>query len=94
MKTISILGTGCPKCKKLYQNVEEAVSGNADYKIEKITDIMKIMKFDVIVTPALAVDGKVVASGKVLSIYLYIKIKTRSDLLLMVTTELKPSTNL
>lgn len=35
MKTISILGTGCPKCKKLYQNVEEAVSGNADYKIEK-----------------------------------------------------------
>lgn len=67
MKTIQILGTGCPKCKKLYQNVEEAVSGNADYKIEKITDIMKIMKFDVIVTPALVVDGKVVASGKVLS---------------------------
>lgn len=68
MKTISILGTGCPKCKKLYQNVEEAVSGNADYKIEKITDIMKIMKFDVIVTPALTVDGKVIASGKVLSV--------------------------
>lgn len=67
MKTISILGTGCSKCKKLYENVEIAVSNNGDYKIEKITDIMKIMKFDVIVTPALAIDGKVVASGKVLS---------------------------
>ncbi len=67
MKTIQILGTGCPKCKKLYENVETAIAGNPDYKIEKITDIMKIMKFDVIVTPALAVDGKVVASGKVLS---------------------------
>lgn len=67
MKTIQILGTGCPKCKKLYENVEKAVSENPDYKIEKITDIMKIMKFDVIVTPALAIDGKVVSSGKVLS---------------------------
>lgn len=67
MKTIQILGTGCSKCKKLYENVEVAIAGNPDYKIEKITDIMKIMKFDVIVTPALAVDGKVVSSGRVLN---------------------------
>ena len=71
MKTISILGTGCPKCKKLYQNVEIAISdfeNKKDYKIEKITDIMKIMKFDVIITPAIAIDGHVVSSGKVLSV--------------------------
>ncbi len=67
MKTIQILGTGCPKCKKLYENVNIAVNGNADYKIEKITNIMKIMKFDCILLPALAVDGKVVASGNVLT---------------------------
>ena len=67
MKTIQILGTGCSKCKKLYENVEVVIAGNPDYKIEKITDIMKIMKFDVIVTPALAVDGKVVSSGRVLN---------------------------
>lgn len=65
MKKIQILGTGCTKCKKLYENVTLAVENNPDFEIEKITDIMKIMKFDVVITPALAIDGKVVISGKV-----------------------------
>ena len=71
MKILSILGTGCPKCKKLYQNVEIAISNlenKKNYKIEKITDIMKIIKFNVVITPALAIDGNVISSGKVLSV--------------------------
>ena len=71
MKTIQILGGGCSKCKRLYQNVETAIteSGNKEnYKIEKVTDIMKIMKFNVIITPALAIDGKVISSEKILSV--------------------------
>lgn len=68
MKKIQILGTGCSKCKKLYENATKAIEGEADFEIEKITDIMKIMKFDVIVTPAIALDGKVLISGKVPSV--------------------------
>ncbi len=68
MKKIQILGTGCPKCKKLYENVAEAIKDNNDYEVEKITDIMKIMKFDVIVTPAIAIDGEVKSSGEILSV--------------------------
>lgn len=67
MKKIQILGTGCTKCKKLYENATVAIKDNNDYEIEKITDIMKIMKFDVIVTPALAIDGVVKSSGEILS---------------------------
>ena len=68
MKKIQILGTGCPKCKKLAENAAaaaEAVGG--EYEIEKITDINEIMKFGVMMTPALAVDGEIKAVGKVIS---------------------------
>jgi small redox-active disulfide protein 2 len=68
MKKIQILGTGCPKCKKLAENVEEAVEDmSGEYEVEKITQINEIMKFGVIITPALAIDGEVKAVGKVLS---------------------------
>jgi small redox-active disulfide protein 2 len=68
MKLIQVLGTGCPKCEKLKNNAEEAVRlSGADARVEKITDIMKITSFGVMVTPALAIDGKVKAAGKVLS---------------------------
>ena len=68
MKKIQILGTGCPKCKKLAENVEEAVKElGVEYDIEKVTKINEIMKFGVMVTPALAVDGKVKVVGKVAS---------------------------
>ncbi len=65
---ISILGTGCPKCKKLAENAEAAAKElAAEYELEKVTDIKQIMKFGVMMTPALAIDGKVVSAGKVLN---------------------------
>ncbi len=64
---IEILGTGCPKCKKLTQNVEEAVKElNIDAEILKIKDITDITSYGVMTIPALAVDGEVKAAGKVL----------------------------
>lgn len=66
MKTLQILGTGCPKCKKLAENTEAAARRlGIPYRVEKITDIGKIMTFGVMMTPALAVDGAVKVAGKV-----------------------------
>jgi small redox-active disulfide protein 2 len=66
MKKIQILGTGCPKCKKLTENADAAAKDlGIEYKIEKVTDINEIMKFGVMMTPALAVDGQVKVVGKV-----------------------------
>ena len=65
---IEILGVGCPKCKQLAANTEEAVRElNIQAEIGKVTDIVKIAKYGVMMTPALAVDGTVVSAGKVLS---------------------------
>lgn len=69
MKTIQILGTGCPKCNQLEENARKAVEqSGAGHKIEKISDLKEIMKFGVMITPTLAIDGQVKASGKVLSV--------------------------
>ncbi|UCE99292.1 MAG: TM0996/MTH895 family glutaredoxin-like protein [Planctomycetota bacterium] len=66
---IEILGTGCPKCKKLAENAEAAARElGIEYELKKVTDISEIMKFGVMMTPALAVDGQVKASGKVPSV--------------------------
>jgi len=66
MPLIQILGTGCPKCKKLAENAEAAAKAlGLDYQIEKVTDIRKIMSFGVMITPALVVDGEVKVVGKV-----------------------------
>jgi small redox-active disulfide protein 2 len=63
------LGTGCPKCKKLAENAEIAAKElGIEYELEKITKISDIMKFGVMITPALAVDGKVKVAGKVASV--------------------------
>jgi small redox-active disulfide protein 2 len=68
MKKIQILGTGCPKCKAMTQNAETAAKEmGIEYQIEKVTDINEIMKFGVMMTPALVVDGQVKVVGKVLS---------------------------
>lgn len=65
---IEVLGVGCPKCKQLTANAEAAVKElNIPADIDKITDIDRITGYGVMITPALAVDGKVVSSGKVLS---------------------------
>ena len=66
---IEILGTGCPKCKKLFQNTEEAVKdSNLEAEVVKVEDIQKIMNAGVMMTPAFAVDGEVKSTGKVLSV--------------------------
>jgi small redox-active disulfide protein 2 len=66
MKKIEILGTGCPKCSKLYQVTEEAVKSlGLECELEKVTDIQQITAFGVMMTPALAVDGQVKIAGKV-----------------------------
>lgn len=68
MKKIQILGTGCPKCKKLAENAEAAAKElGIGFEIEKVTDINEIMKFGVMITPALVVDGEVKVVGKVVS---------------------------
>ena len=66
MKKLQILGTGCPKCKKLAENAEAAAKAlGIEYTIEKVADINEIMKFGVMMTPALAVDGQVKVVGKI-----------------------------
>ena len=66
MKKIQILGTGCPKCKKLAENAEAAVKElEIEFEIEKVSDINEMMKFGVMMTPALVIDGQVKAVGKV-----------------------------
>ena len=66
MKKIQILGTGCPKCKKLAETTDTAAKAlGIEYDIAKVTDINEIMKFGVMMTPALAVDGQVKVVGKV-----------------------------
>jgi len=68
MTKIQILGTGCPKCKKLTENAEKAVHElDGDYEIIKVTDINEIMKFNIMMTPALALDNEVKSVGKILS---------------------------
>jgi len=66
---IQILGMGCPKCNKLQENaIKAAEELGIDYEIEKINTVEKINEMGVMITPALAVDGKVLISGKLASV--------------------------
>ncbi|MBD3293477.1 MAG: thioredoxin family protein, partial [Armatimonadia bacterium] len=62
---VQILGTGCKKCKDLMTNAEKAIAaaGVDDAQIEKVEELPEIMKFGVMSTPALAIDGDVKAAG-------------------------------
>ena len=63
---IQVLGTGCPKCKTLEKAVREiAAESNIDATVTKVDDIMEILKFNVMTTPALVIDGKIVMKGRV-----------------------------
>ena len=65
---IEILGTGCSKCKALEEAVKKAVAQIGGFhEVKKVEDIVEIMNYGVMSTPALVVDGKVKSSGKTLT---------------------------
>lgn len=66
---IKILGPGCPNCKTLEKSTREVVEkNNINATISKVEDIMEIMSYGVMKTPALVIDGKVVMKGRVPSV--------------------------
>ena len=66
---IEILGTGCSKCKTLEENAKQAISKIGGFhEVKKVEDIVEIMNYGVMSTPALVVDGSVKSSGKLLSV--------------------------
>jgi small redox-active disulfide protein 2 len=65
-KVIKILGTGCPKCQSMTGVVKDVVSENdIDATIEKVEDIMEIMKFNIMITPALVIDDLITIRGRI-----------------------------
>jgi small redox-active disulfide protein 2 len=63
---IQILGTGCAKCKTLAANAEKAVKElGLEAHVEKVTSIEDILKFQILMTPGLVIDGQVKAAGRV-----------------------------
>ena len=63
---IEVLGTGCAKCNKLYEAVQDAVkTAGIDAEVVKVSDLMEIMKRGATITPALTVDGVIKSAGKV-----------------------------
>ena len=63
---IEVLGTGCPKCEKVLETVQKAVAeAGVIAEVVKITNIDEMMKYGVMITPALVIDGKVIVSGRV-----------------------------
>lgn len=68
-KDLKVLGTGCAKCKSLEKATRQAVAESGiNATVSKVEDIVEIMKYNVMTTPALVVDGKVVVKGRVPSI--------------------------
>ena len=66
MAKIQILGTGCARCKQLTANAEKAVQGlGVEAEIEKVTEIKEILKFQILMTPGLAINGKVKSAGRI-----------------------------
>jgi small redox-active disulfide protein 2 len=66
MLKIKILGTGCPNCNKLEQEIKKAAENLAvEAEFEKVSDYQKIMDYDVLSTPGLVINEKVVSSGRI-----------------------------
>jgi small redox-active disulfide protein 2 len=66
MKKIQVLGTGCPKCKKMFEIAMQTVRElGLDAEVVKVEDINEILSFNAMMTPALAIDGEVKVTGRV-----------------------------
>ena len=66
---IKVLGEGCEKCSRLYENTKEAVKElGIDAEIEKIEDLIEIVKLGVLSAPSLMVDGEILVSGQTTSV--------------------------
>ena len=69
MKTIKVLGPGCPKCKTTFHNVEEAVKQlGIKAEVIKIEDIEEMMKYNILTTPVLIIDDVIKVKGRVAQI--------------------------
>ncbi|WP_117881377.1 thioredoxin family protein [Aureibaculum luteum] len=65
-KVIKVLGTGCPKCQSMTSVVTDVISeNNIDATLEKVEDIMEIMKYNVMSTPALVIDDVITIKGRI-----------------------------
>jgi small redox-active disulfide protein 2 len=63
---VKVLGTGCSKCKLLYGETEKAIAASGvPVELSKVERIDEIMKYGVMMTPAIVVDGEVKASGRI-----------------------------
>ncbi len=72
---IEILGTGCSKCKALEEATKQAVAKIGGFhEVKKVEDVVEIMNYGVMSTPALVVDGNVKSSGKLLSVEEIVKL--------------------
>ncbi len=69
MRKIEILGMGCVKCKKLYENAQAAVrEKSVEATVVKVEDMGKIVEYGILSTPALVIDGEVKSAGRVLTV--------------------------
>ena len=69
MKTIKVLGPGCPKCKTTFHNVEEAIKQlGIEVSLSKVEDIEEMMKYNVLTTPVLVIDDEIKIKGRVAQI--------------------------
>jgi len=66
---LKILGTGCPKCRKVYANAQRAIADlGIAVKLEKVEAIDEILRYSVMMTPAVVINGRVRASGRIASV--------------------------
>lgn len=63
---VKVLGPGCAKCKTTFQVIEKVIKeNNLDVKLTKVDDIMEMMSYNIMTTPAVVVDGEVKMKGQV-----------------------------